>query len=1170
MRAEADGNAPSCLFHQLDYGTNRITPPSLYSLKQKVQWDEPDEIQVLETENFRVFMGKHEEALAARIAEIAEQWYPRLETRMGILYDSLATGLEKIPLVGYTSSTRFQVTNTSPGIVGEGTQGFFDLIRGRIVFPFTGSNELLSHVIQHELVHAFTFRLLETSWEEYGEERTIAKERRRAWTQLAYAAKLLTQVAPRDDFPRFVRARLHVDEADVGLPPPAYGEGRLHPQIFLGIENDAGRHPQYRISIRLRGEEEWQSLGNLPAAVRQKLAALLPARPFETTLSCTERAYPWIVEGERTALFERAFDGTSLGRGLHLQSALRAGHERNIPAPGDTLWASSTSRFDLVTLRNVPEHEFAAAYDALAPLYHALAALPYDGPIRDEFREENTRDDRFGRAEESLYRWVPPDLQPHLFPLFVMEGVAEYYSSEWNDLNDIVLRDLVIHDEVVPMQYLSGRHGYLVYVQGKSFFQYLGSTYGDERVGLFLRSAFRGRNTSRIFEGIFGKPLDELGEDWERYIRRRYLTELAGQLEIEEYGVAVTDGVFDGPPATANGRVLYTGYHRGRGTLFLKQGKKRTVLARDGMPGTESLHLGKPTAALSNHTAAWVVLDRGRDEIRIADVGTPDAAKHLESVRFDSVLTIESLALSPSGDSIVFAGLQEYGRSDLFVYDRGNAHLERVTRDHVHEKDLSWTKYGILYAADRTVEGRYELMRYRPGSNREPTPVLAVDGSAENPREDDRAVYFIHRTTGGSRNVYAQSKVDARIRAVTRDAIGIKAFDIEHDSLYVLTNQKLKFHIYRTALADTAQALAPEQSTTPLLSPDTTEIAALPPAPGEVWKLPTSRNYETMPYKHEYGPDVFFITGSAFYQQSFLGLSDLLGGRKMAFFLGSNADETADFFKFLSAGANLYFLESRNDYQVGVFRFANDFLTDDQGFFFREEIGVIGGITHPIDRYRSVGGNLELKYVNEEPVVGGDTKQFGETTIEGILGYDTTVPGPFGYGFGSGVLASLIFSVDVEWIPEQSVRSGTALGDLRLYYPLWGRWVWASRFSGGYSAGDFPREIVIGGSLTLRGYDFLSLEGNQYYLANHEVRFPFPVRLLLGGYDLLSPLQGALFVDTGDAWFRRQTPLFQGSSGFGLRAGFGGAVVRWDLARRFREDKWLKGWESDFFFGWNF
>ncbi|NNE10102.1 MAG: hypothetical protein HKN20_16190, partial [Gemmatimonadetes bacterium] len=1160
----------SCLIHQLDYGTNRITPPSLYSLKQKVQWDEPDEIQVLETENFRVFMGKHEEALAARIAEIAEQWYPRLETRMGIFYDSLATGLEKIPLVGYTSSTRFQVTNTSPGIVGEGTQGFFDLIRGRIVFPFTGSNELLSHVIQHELVHAFTFRLLETSWEEYGEERAIAKERRRTWTELAYAAKLLTQVAPRKDFPRFVRGRLFVDEADVGLPPPAYGEGRLHPQIFLGLEESAGRHREYRISLRLLAEEEWRALGHLSGAALRNLAALLPARPFETTLSQTKRAYPWIVEGERSTLFERSYDGVSPGRNLHLISALRSVQKAAIPAPADTLWASSTSRFDLVTLRNVPEHEFAAAYDALAPLYDALAALPYDGSIRDDHREVSRSDDRFGRAEETLYRWVPPDLQPHLFPLFVMEGVAEYYSSEWNDLNDVVLRDLVIHDEVVPMQYLSGRHGYLVYVQGKSFFQYLGATYGDERVGLFLRSAFRGRNTSRIFEGIFGKPLRELGEDWERYIRRRYLTELPGQLEIEEYGTAVSDGVFDGPPAVANGRVLYTGYHRGRGTLFLKRGKTRTVLERDGMPGAESLHLGKATTALAGDTAAWVVLNRGRDEIRIKDVGASGAGERVESVRLDSVLTIESLALSPSGDSIVFAGLQEHGRSDLFVYDRKSASLRRVTHDHVHEKDLSWTKGGILYAADRAVEGRYELMRYVPESANAPFPVLAVDGSAENPREDDRAVYFIHRTPGGSRNVYAQSKTDARLRAVTRDAIGIKAFDLDSDSLYVLTNQKLKFNIYRTTLADTAYSVAPTQTTTAELPPDTAEVAALLPAAGQVWKLPTSRNYETMPYKHEYGPDVFFITGSAFYQQSFLGLSDLLGGRKMAFFLGSNADETADFFKFLSAGASIYFLEGRNDYQVGLFRFANDFLTDDQGFFFREEIGVTGGITHPIDRYRSIGGNIELKYVNEEPVVGGDSKQFGETTFEGVLGYDTTVPGPFGYGFGSGVLASLIFSVDVEWIPEQSVRSGTALGDLRLYYPLWGRWVWASRFSGGYSAGDFPREIVIGGSLTLRGYDFLSLEGNQYYLANHEVRFPFPVRLLLGGYDLLSPLQGALFVDTGDAWFRRQSPLFQGSSGFGLRAGFGGAVVRWDLAKRFREDRWLEGWESDFFFGWNF
>ncbi|MFH1681677.1 MAG: hypothetical protein ABIH26_13675, partial [Candidatus Eisenbacteria bacterium] len=218
----------------LPYGTNRITPANLYTLQQKIQWDGPGEIQVVRTEHFDIYMGKGEERLASRIGSIAEDWYPRLEERMGIRYDSLTGEGDRIPLIGYTSETRFQTTNTTPGFVGEGVQGFFDLIRGRIVLPFTGSNEMLEHVIRHEMVHSFTLPLLDDSWKRYREDRDRVRERSRTWGSLVHTARRFTLRAPHDAFPRFVRGKLTPVEDEVGLPPPAFGPGTLHPQIFFG------------------------------------------------------------------------------------------------------------------------------------------------------------------------------------------------------------------------------------------------------------------------------------------------------------------------------------------------------------------------------------------------------------------------------------------------------------------------------------------------------------------------------------------------------------------------------------------------------------------------------------------------------------------------------------------------------------------------------------------------------------------------------------------------------------------------------------------------------------------------------------------------------------------------------------------------------------------------
>ncbi len=1139
-----------CLSRDLSFVTNRITPPTLYSLKQKVQWDEPDDVQVLRTEHFDVYMRMDEEALASRIASIAEDWYPRLETSMGVVYDTLVGKRRRIPLVGYTSATRFQVTNTSPGIVGEGTQGFFDLLRGRIVFPYTGSSDMLNHVIRHELVHAFTVQLVESSWHEYVKNRELAKDRRKTWQDLSYVARRFCRASPRGSLPRFVRGTLTCTGDEVGLPPARFGKTNLHPQFFFSFEDQERREKRVSVSIRLTNPNEFLALSSFPDSTIARLAGLIPDHVpgIRSQVQRVDREFPWSMQETDSIFFNNSIDSSGARR--HLRRLLSHGSSADTLSRLDGEWASSRMEYDILRIDSVSPDRLGEVHAALAPLYEAVGRLTYTGPVTPAHARRSTK--RFANAERELYSWIPPDLRPRFFPLAVMEGVAEFYSSEWEDINDLVLRDVVHHGRLVPFHKLTRSHGYLIYVEGKSFFHWLGEEYGRDKVGLFLRSLYRGADQQKVFEHVFGKRLKKLSGEWERAVRRRYLVHLDSDEEIDEYAEQITHGVFDGPPSASDGRVAYTGYSRGRGRVFVRGRETDLQPAHAGVPGYESLHLGNGNVSLRGDRLAYVALNRGRDEVHIYSVSGDSL---VEKFRSDSLLTIESVTLSPDGREIAFAGLTADGQSDLYTVRIGGGRLLRLTNDIFHEKDLDWQETGILYVTDPEKPGRYDIHRIGPG--REDERVLAFDRPLANPKEWENGVLFLGRFGEAARNVHLYDPDARSLVQVTHDAIGIKAFDVDGDSLYLLTNQNLRFQIW---VAPIRELLSESEPAVPI------EIAAQEP----IWTLPPPTAFQTAPYERSYGPDIFFLTGSTFYQQTFLGLSDLLGNRKISLFLGSNADQSSDFLKFLSVGATMHFLERRNDYQLGVFRFANDFLTEKRGFFYREEIGVIAGVSHPIDRYRSIGLNLLVKRVQESPLGRPGMNSLGEASLEGILGYDTTTPGPFGYGFGAGILASIIYSVDFEFAPEQMSRSGTALADLRLYFPLWGRWTWASRFSGGYSAGEFPREILIGGSLTLRGYDFLSLEGDRYYLTNHEIRFPMPLRLLLGGFDLFTPLQGAAFIDIGDAWFSPSQADFQGSMGLGTRAGFGGAVLRWDLAKRFLRDDLEDGWESDFFFGWNF
>jgi Tol biopolymer transport system component len=121
--------------------------------KNKVQYRDFDWM-ILKSEHFDVYYYSEERFLADRVAVIADA-----------VYDSLAGsyGLElkaRVPIIVYRSQNEFQETNVILELLGEGTGGFTELFKNRVVIPFTGSYEDLRHVVFHELTHVFSFELL--------------------------------------------------------------------------------------------------------------------------------------------------------------------------------------------------------------------------------------------------------------------------------------------------------------------------------------------------------------------------------------------------------------------------------------------------------------------------------------------------------------------------------------------------------------------------------------------------------------------------------------------------------------------------------------------------------------------------------------------------------------------------------------------------------------------------------------------------------------------------------------------------------------------------------------------------------------------------------------------------------------------------------------------------
>ncbi len=121
-----------------------------YFGQNKVQYRTFD-WHVIETQHFEVHYYGSERQAALDASRMAERAYARLSR---ILQHEFQ---EKKPIILYQSQSDFAQTNTTEGDLGEGTGGFTDFARNRMVLPFTGSYADFEHVLQHEMVHAFQY-----------------------------------------------------------------------------------------------------------------------------------------------------------------------------------------------------------------------------------------------------------------------------------------------------------------------------------------------------------------------------------------------------------------------------------------------------------------------------------------------------------------------------------------------------------------------------------------------------------------------------------------------------------------------------------------------------------------------------------------------------------------------------------------------------------------------------------------------------------------------------------------------------------------------------------------------------------------------------------------------------------------------------------------------------
>ncbi len=122
-----------------------------YFGRNQVLWEKFD-FHELQTPHFRVYHYPPYNPAAADAARMAERWYGRLSK---VFAHELS---DPKPIILYNDHADFQQTALAGGsLIGEGTGGFTEPLRDRVVLPLTADYADTDHVLGHELVHVFQF-----------------------------------------------------------------------------------------------------------------------------------------------------------------------------------------------------------------------------------------------------------------------------------------------------------------------------------------------------------------------------------------------------------------------------------------------------------------------------------------------------------------------------------------------------------------------------------------------------------------------------------------------------------------------------------------------------------------------------------------------------------------------------------------------------------------------------------------------------------------------------------------------------------------------------------------------------------------------------------------------------------------------------------------------------
>ncbi len=746
-------------------------------------------------------------------------------------------------------------------------------------------------------------------------------------------------------------------------------------------------------------------------------------------------------------------------------------------------------------------------------------------------------------------------------PLWVIEGMAEYFSLGWDDRAETFMRDLLINDMVVPLTELGNCGGYEAYKEGQAFYFFVENVYGREKIREFIYQLRLKRNVDDVCKKVFGKSLEDLDRAFKIFFKKRYYP-LLGEFSLPTEVKRLTDHRKDGgfmnvaPTLSPTGQLVAIVSDRNeKADVFLispVDGKVVKKLVKgEQSPDFEYLHLFRPGLSFSpdGTKLALLSLGRGRELLHIIDVKKGKVVRKY-TLNLDAAY---DPCWSPDGRLIALSGVKN-GQADIYLLHLDSGELERLTEDKWDDRNPSFSKDGesILFVSDRK-EGEvfrfssYAVFAYdlETGMLEQLTPHL---GNISNP-------LWLNDSTLLMVVPYKRS-------------LNLALYNLGSDSLFLLTD-------FLTEVSHPSVDSEGEKLVFTLLWEGGYDVFALKAPFSAKKSIPLSevasfsvRLLDYLERKRTYTIDfsVDWLQGmmevSTFYGLNgalTIGLSDALGNHRIIFTSDLYQDIANSNFQFV-----YLYLPKRADFGFTFYQYWTFYVYPYDLVITEKKLGFEGLVLYPFDKFKRLEiGGLYIRpkryYYYYDPLY--DEYVFEHEESKNVLaGYLGFVLDDALYTFFGPVSGNRVF-VGMEKTLLSQLDYGIYYADLRKYFRITKRSCFALRFIGGISEGRDAPPFWLGGPENLRGYDYYEFSGTRLILFNAELRVPFldcmklafPIPLKVNN------IRGVCFFDAGATWFKgdKFEPFdglrfkdLKGDIGVGLRLYLGLFNLKFDIARK--------------------